>query len=142
MDLNAISFSVSGDYFRATLSTSATIARPARNSLGQRDLLGSNFFHLSTSKSCERLRTDDDLWHIKLNSDDKPVVAVVDVEGSQPSFTETDKEEISAYFFGRPVPEISVQIAHSQDFNRRDHDRAPDYVNERGTRFWMFHLSN
>ncbi len=79
---------------------------------------------------------------IKLNSDDKPVVALVDAEGSQPSFTETDKEEISAYFFGRPPPEISVQIARAQDFDRRDHDRAPDYVNEQGTRFWMFHLSN
>ena len=79
---------------------------------------------------------------IKLNSDDNPVVALVDAEGSQPSFTETDKEEIFAYFVGRPPPEISVQIAHAQDFNRRDHDRAPDYVNEQGTRFWMFHLSN
>jgi hypothetical protein len=100
------------------------------------------------------LRSDDflaPLWQakalmttygiIKLNSDDKPVVALVDIQGSQSSFTETDKEEISAYFFGRPPPEISLQIAHSQDFHRRDHDRAPDYVNEHGTRFWMFHFS-
>jgi hypothetical protein len=29
-----------------------------------------------------------------------------------------------------------IQIAHSQDSNRRDHDRAPDYVNEHGTRFF------
>ena len=79
---------------------------------------------------------------IKLNSDDKPVVALVDIEGSQSSFTETDKEEISAYFFGRPPPEISIQIAHSQDSNRREHDRAPDYVNEHGSRFWMFHFSD
>jgi hypothetical protein len=79
---------------------------------------------------------------IKLNSDDKPVVALVDVEGSQPSFTQTDKEEISAYFFGRPPPEISIQIAHSQDSNRRDHHRAPDYVNDHGSRFWMFHFSD
>jgi hypothetical protein len=79
---------------------------------------------------------------IKLNSDDKPVVGLVDVKGSQPSFTETDKEEISAYFFGRPPPEISIQIAHSQDSDRRDHERAPDYVNEQGSRFWMFHFSD
>jgi hypothetical protein len=39
-------------------------------------------------------------------------------------------------------PEISIQIAHSQDSNRRDHDRAPDCVNEHGTRFGMFHFSN
>jgi hypothetical protein len=79
---------------------------------------------------------------IKLNSDDKPVVGLVDVKGSQPSFTETDKEEISAYFFGRPAPEISIQIAHAQDSNRRNHDRAPDYVNKYGSRFWMFHFSD
>ena len=66
----------------------------------------------------------------------------VDVEGSHPSFTETDKEEISAYFFGRPPPEIGIQIAHSQDSDRREHERAPDYVNEQGSRFWMFHFSD
>jgi hypothetical protein len=70
---------------------------------------------------------------IKLNSDDKPVVALVDVEGSQPSFTEADKEEISAYFFGRPPPEISIQIAHSQDCSRSatvigDEARCPLYI--------------
>jgi hypothetical protein len=62
---------------------------------------------------------------IKLNSDDKPVVALVDVEGTQPSFTETDKEEISAYFFGRPSPAITIQVAHSQDSDQRNHNRAP-----------------
>jgi hypothetical protein len=79
---------------------------------------------------------------IKLNSDDKPLAALFDVEGSQDFFTEADKEEISAYFFGRPPPAISIQIAHAQDFNQRNHDRAPDYVNESGTRFWMFHFSD
>ncbi len=79
---------------------------------------------------------------IKLNSDDKPVVALVDVKGSQDSFTETDKQEISAYFFGRPPPAIIMQIAPSQDSNQRNHDRAPDYVNRNGTRFWMFHFSD
>jgi hypothetical protein len=78
---------------------------------------------------------------IKLNSDVKPVVALVDAEGTQDSFTETDKEEISAYFFGRPPPAISLQVAPSQDANQRNHDRTPDYVNQNGTRFWMFHLS-
>jgi len=78
---------------------------------------------------------------IKLNSDVKPVVALVDAEGTQDSFTETDKEEISAYFFGRPPPAISLQVAPSQDSNQRNHDRTPDYVNQNGTRFWMFHLS-
>jgi hypothetical protein len=79
---------------------------------------------------------------IKLNSDVKPVVALVDAEGTQDFFTRTDKEEISAYFFGRPPPEISLQIAPSQDSDQRNHDRVPDYVNESGTRFWMFHLSD
>jgi hypothetical protein len=74
---------------------------------------------------------------IKLNSDAKPVVALVDVEGSQDFFSKTDKEEIAAFFFGRPPPEISVQVAHAQDYHQRNHQRAPDYVNENGTRFWM-----
>ena len=78
---------------------------------------------------------------IKLNSDDKPVVALVDVEGAQDSFTKTDNEEISAYFFGRPSPAITIQLARSQDSDQRNHNRAPDYVNEHGTRFWMFQIS-
>jgi hypothetical protein len=79
---------------------------------------------------------------IKLNSDNKPLAALFDAEGSQDFFTETDKEVIAAYFFGRPPPAISIQIAHSQDFSQRNHDRAPDYVNENGTRFWMFHFTD
>jgi hypothetical protein len=79
---------------------------------------------------------------IKLNSDNKPLAALFDAEGSQDFFTETDKEEISAYFFGRPPPAISIQIAHSQDFGQRNHDRPPDFVNENGTRFWMFDLTD
>jgi hypothetical protein len=79
---------------------------------------------------------------IKLNSDNKPLAALCDAEGSQDFFTETDKEEISAYFFGRPPPAISIQIARSQDFGQRNHDRPPDYVNENGTRFWMFDLTD
>ena len=78
---------------------------------------------------------------IKLNSDVKPVVALVDAEGAQDFFTKTDKEEISGYLFGRPPPEISLHIAPSQDSGERDHDRDPDYVNEHGTRFWMYHFS-
>jgi hypothetical protein len=77
---------------------------------------------------------------VKLNSDVKPVVALVDAEGLQDYFTKKDKEEIAAYFFGRPPPEISIHIAPSQDFDQRNHDRAPDYVNEHGTRFWMFRI--
>jgi hypothetical protein len=77
---------------------------------------------------------------IKLNSDVKPVVALVDAEGSQEYFTKTDKEEIAAYLFGRPPPEISIHIAASQDYGQRSHDGAPDYVNEHGTRFWMFRI--
>jgi hypothetical protein len=77
---------------------------------------------------------------IKLNSDVKPVVALVDAEGSQDYFTKKDKEEIAAYFFGWPPPEISLHIAPSQDFGQRNHDKEPDYVNEEGTRFWMFRI--
>jgi hypothetical protein len=65
---------------------------------------------------------------------------LVDAEGLQDYFTKKDKEEIAAYFFGRPPPEISIHIAPSQDFSQRNHDRAPDYVNEHGTRFWMFRI--
>ena len=72
----------------------------------------------------------------------RKAIGLFDVEGSQTSFSETDKEKISAHFFGRrPYPEIIIEIHFYQDSNERNHDIAPDYVNENGTKFWVFPFS-
>jgi hypothetical protein len=72
----------------------------------------------------------------------RKAIGLLDVEGSQTSFSETDKEKFSAHFFGRrPYPEIIIEIHFYQDSNDRDHDIAPDYVNENGTKFWIFPFS-
>jgi hypothetical protein len=72
----------------------------------------------------------------------RKAIGLLDVEGSQTSFSETDKEKISAHFFGRrPYPEIIIEIHFYQDSNERNHDIAPDYVNENGTIFWIFPFS-
>jgi hypothetical protein len=51
------------------------------------------------------------------------------------------------HFFGRTKSGATAHGATMEllQFSRHsttEHDRAPDYVNEHGTRFWMFHFSN
>jgi len=78
----------------------------------------------------------------ELSPDGRPreSIGLIDVEGSLTSFSKTDKEKISDCFFGWPPPhpEILVEEHFYQDSNQRNHDRAPDYTNERGTKFWIF----
>jgi hypothetical protein len=66
-------------------------------------------------------------------------IGLLDVEGSQTSFSAMDVRKISLHLFRRPpYPEIIIEIHFYQDSNQRNHDGTPDYVNENGTKFWIF----
>ena len=68
----------------------------------------------------------------------KPI-GLLDVEGSQTCFSAMDVRKISLHLFARhPYPEIIIEVHFYQDSNQRNHDGAPDYMNENGTKFWVF----
>ena len=66
-------------------------------------------------------------------------IGLLDVEGSQTCFSAMDVRKISLHLFARPpYPEIIIEVHFYQDSNQRNHDGAPDYMNENGTKFWIF----
>jgi hypothetical protein len=70
-------------------------------------------------------------------------IGLLDVEGSQTCFSAMDVRKISLHLFARPpYPEIIIEVHFYQDSNQRNHDGAPDYVNENGTKFWLFPFSD
>ena len=70
-------------------------------------------------------------------------IGLLDVEGSQTCFSAMDVRKISLHLFARPpYPEIIIEVHFYQDSNQRNHDGAPDYVNENGTKFWIFPFSD
>jgi hypothetical protein len=76
----------------------------------------------------------------KLQFGGQPGIGLLDVEGSQTSFSETDKEEISHFFGLPPYPKIIIESYFYQDSNQRSHG-PPDYVNAEGTKFWAFRFN-